>query len=55
MREAELDCDQDFKNHYESTKFWAELEVRRRMGRIPTTIYRPAIVVGLSRAYPVRG
>jgi len=47
--ESELDEGQEFKNHYESTKCWAELEVRRRMDRIPTTIHRPAIVVGDSR------
>lgn len=44
--EDELDCGQEFKNHYESTKFWAEARVRRRMCAVPTTIYRPAIVVG---------
>lgn len=49
VREAELDCDQGFKNHYEATKFWAELEVQRRMSRLPTTVYRPGIVVGDSR------
>jgi thioester reductase-like protein len=47
--EHELVLGQDFKNHYESTKFQAELWVRERMHRIPTTIYRPAIVVGDSR------
>jgi len=49
VREAELDEGQDFNNYYEATKCWAEMEVRRRMGRIPTTIYRPSIVVGNSR------
>jgi nucleoside-diphosphate-sugar epimerase len=44
--EDELDCGQEFKNHYESTKFWAEARVRRRMSAVPSTIYRPAIVVG---------
>jgi len=47
--ESELDMDQTFKNHYESTKCWAEIEVRRRMHRLPTAIYRPGIVVGDSR------
>jgi thioester reductase-like protein len=47
--ESELDEGQRFKNHYESTKAWAEMEVRRRMHRIPTCIHRPAIVVGDSR------
>ena len=40
---------QGFKNHYESTKFQAEVWVRAADGRVPTTIYRPAIVVGDSR------
>lgn len=44
--ESELDRGQKFRNHYESTKFMAEMEVRRKIDRIPTTIYRPAIVVG---------
>jgi thioester reductase-like protein len=48
--EHELSLGQGFKNHYESTKFQAELWVRDRMHRIPTTIYRPAIVVGDSRS-----
>lgn len=47
--ESELDQGQGFKNHYESTKCWAEMEVRRRMHRVPTCIHRPAIVVGDSR------
>jgi thioester reductase-like protein len=40
---------QGFKNHYESTKFQAEVWVRQLMDRVPTTILRPAIVVGDSR------
>lgn len=47
--ENDLDEGQDFKNHYESTKCWAEMEVRRRMPRMPIAIHRPAIVVGDSR------
>ncbi len=47
--EHELVLGQGFKNHYESTKFQAELWVQIRMRDIPTTIYRPAIVVGDSR------
>ncbi|HEY2636403.1 MAG TPA: SDR family oxidoreductase [Solirubrobacteraceae bacterium] len=47
--EHELVMGQDFKNHYESTKFQAETWVRDRMHEVPTTIYRPAIVVGDSR------
>jgi thioester reductase-like protein len=47
--EHELALGQGFKNHYESTKFQAEVWVQVRMRDIPTTIYRPAIVVGDSR------
>jgi len=47
--EHELSLGQDFKNHYESTKFQAEVWVRQRMGKVPTTILRPAIVAGDSR------
>src|SRR5438105_1909393 len=48
--EHELVMGQAFKNHYESTKFQAEVWVRELMDRIPTTILRPAIVVGDSRS-----
>lgn len=44
--EHELSLGQQHKNHYESTKFQAEVWVREQMHRVPTTIYRPAIVVG---------
>ena len=47
--EHELAIGQGFKNHYESTKFQAELWVHEMMDRVPTTIYRPAIVVGDSK------
>ena len=47
--EHELIMGQAFKNHYESTKFQAEVWVREAMDRVPTTIVRPAIVVGDSR------
>lgn len=47
--ESELECGQGFKNHYESTKFAAEVEVQRRWNRLPTVIFRPAVVVGDSR------
>ncbi len=48
--EHELVMGQDFKNHYESTKFQAEAWVHERRGEVPTTILRPAIVVGDSRS-----
>ena len=47
--EHELALGQAFKNHYESTKFQAEVWVHEAMDAVPTTIYRPAIVVGDSR------
>ncbi len=47
--EHELVLGQGFKNHYESTKFQAEVWVRGVLDRVPTTIYRPAIVVGDSQ------
>jgi thioester reductase-like protein len=47
--EHELVFGQRFKNHYESTKFQAEVWVRERMAEVPTTVYRPAIVVGDSK------
>lgn len=47
--EHELVMGQGFKNHYESTKFQAEVWVREHLDRVPTAILRPAIVVGDSR------
>jgi thioester reductase-like protein len=47
--EHELIKGQAFKNHYESTKFEAEVLVQERMAKIPTTIIRPGIVVGDSK------
>jgi thioester reductase-like protein len=44
--EHELVMGQGFKNFYESTKFQAEVWVREVMADVPTTILRPAIVVG---------
>jgi thioester reductase-like protein len=44
--ESDLAAGQAFKNFYESTKFAAEVIVRAAMDEVPTTIYRPAIVVG---------
>jgi thioester reductase-like protein len=49
VQEHELAAGQDFKNHYESTKYEAEMLVREAMDRIPATVVRPAIVVGDSR------
>src|SRR5829696_10096502 len=47
--EHELIMGQQHKNHYESTKFQAEVWVREYMDKVPTTTYRPAIVVGDSQ------
>ena len=48
--ENDLDVGQRFNNFYEETKFLAEVEVQRAAGGgLPSTIYRPAIVVGDSR------
>lgn len=48
--EDDLDVGQEFRNHYESTKFEAEMLVRKAMAAgLPATIYRPGIVVGDSR------
>lgn len=45
--EDDLDVGQVFNNYYEETKFLAEAEVaERRQGGLPTTVYRPSIVVG---------
>lgn len=50
FREDSLDEGQTFRNHYESTKYEAELLVRKAMADgLPVTIYRPGIVVGDSR------
>lgn len=48
--ENELDMGQDFNNFYESTKFKAELYVKKNMKSIPTRIFRPSIIVGDSKS-----
>lgn len=49
--EGDLDRGQRFNNHYEETKFLAEVEVQERMRQgLPASVYRPAIVVGDSRS-----
>jgi thioester reductase-like protein len=47
FRETDLDVGQGFNNHYEETKFLAEIDVAG--SGLPVTIHRPAIVVGDSR------
>jgi thioester reductase-like protein len=47
----DLDVGQSFNNHYEATKFAAEVAVQKRMDEgLPATIYRPAIAVGDSQS-----
>jgi thioester reductase-like protein len=44
---GDLDVGQSFNNHYEATKFEAEVLVQDRMDDgLPATVYRPAITVG---------
>ncbi|HLR07493.1 MAG TPA: SDR family oxidoreductase, partial [Pyrinomonadaceae bacterium] len=42
--ETELRHDAGFRNHYEETKYAAELEVEALKSELPVTIHRPAIV-----------
>lgn len=56
IAEDDLDCGQSFNNTYEQTKFEAEQLVRAALRGdagtppLPTTIYRPSIVVGDSES-----
>lgn len=49
VMEDELMLGQRFRSPYEQSKARAEELVRRAMAEVPTTIYRPGIVVGDSR------
>ncbi len=50
FHESDLAKGQAFNNYYEETKYLAEVAVQEKMRRgLPTTIYRPSIVVGDSR------
>ncbi len=49
IKEDELEHQQLFKNHYESTKYEAERCVQRMFKRVPVTIIRPGVVVGDSQ------
>jgi nucleoside-diphosphate-sugar epimerase len=49
VTENDLAMGQHFKNHYESTKYEAEIKVREAMSQIPTIIIRPSVVVGDSQ------
>lgn len=46
--ESELEMGQSFKNHYERTKYDAEVLVKGIMEKVPTTIIRPGVVRGNS-------
>src|ERR1041385_1930037 len=47
--ENELQHDAGFRNHYEESKYMAELSVDALKSELPVTIHRPAVVVGDSR------
>ena len=47
--ETELNQNQTFKNHYEQTKFQAELLVSELLHAVPLTIIRPGVVRGHSK------
>jgi thioester reductase-like protein len=47
--ESELRHAAGFRNHYEETKYLAELEVEALKAELPVTIHRPAVVCGDSR------
>jgi thioester reductase-like protein len=47
--ETELEHSKGFRNYYEETKYLAETEVEELKKTIPTTIFRPSVVVGDSR------
>ena len=49
IREAELHHEEGFRNHYEETKYLAELEVEALKAELPITVHRPAVVCGDSR------
>lgn len=47
--EEELSAGQSFRNHYEETKYLAEVEIRKFRHDLPLTIFRPGIIVGHSQ------
>ncbi|HXT62373.1 MAG TPA: SDR family oxidoreductase [Pyrinomonadaceae bacterium] len=48
--ENELKHDAGFRNHYEESKYLAELSVDELKSKLPVTIHRPAVVVGDSHS-----
>ena len=49
IMETELHHEEGFRNHYEETKYLAELEVNTLKTELPITIHRPTVVCGDSR------
>lgn len=47
--ENELEHNAGFRNHYEETKYLAEIEVEKLKADLPVTIFRPSVVVGDSQ------
>jgi nucleoside-diphosphate-sugar epimerase len=47
--ETELEHEAGFRNYYEETKYFAEVEVEKLKAELPVTIFRPSVVVGDSR------
>lgn len=47
--ETDLEHDAGFRNHYEETKYLAEMEVEKLKAELPVTIFRPSVVVGDSK------
>jgi nucleoside-diphosphate-sugar epimerase len=47
--ENELEHSAGFRNFYEETKYLAEIEAEKLKTELPTTIYRPSVVVGDSQ------
>ena len=47
--ETDLEHNAGFRNYYEETKYLAELDVEKLKAKIPTTIFRPSVVVGDSK------
>lgn len=44
--ETDLEHNADFRNYYEESKYFAEIEVDKLKGELPVTIFRPSVVVG---------
>src|SRR2546423_45034 len=49
IREDELHHEAGFRNHYEETKYLAELQVEALKAELPITIHRPTVVCGDSK------